>query len=276
MSNGIDQADIQEKLRQGYLILDAFLTENGNLPTPELFRQCWKLILKNEELFAGTPTQGRRFNVDLRNTAYVRFSLFFKRLRLEFVPPVKLADNGPDINARLGSIFLTLHSNLELAIAKLLQGYLHHVAMISAGQRQPQLMDLFSLSPDLSIITRNSDCLLLAREALVKSNSLLIDVDYTIFDEERQRYEHKIGISAFLFAKKMSRPLYFVLPEITEDGETVCSVHLAQTDASANEIAEQFKFFARARTSTGDELSIGDWYLDTDGKANAKAAQQGP
>lgn len=276
VSGKSDIPGIQERLQEGYLILDAFLAENGNLPTLELFRQCWKLILRNEELFGGMPAQGRRFNFDLRNIAYIRFSLFFKRLRAEFVPTVKLADKSLDINARLGSVFLTMHSELELAIVKLLQSNLHGVAMISAGQRQPRQIDLFGLSPALGIIKRNNDCLLLAREALAKSNSLLIDVDYTVFDEERQRYEHKIGISAFLFAKKMSRPLYFVMPEINEDGETVCSVELAQTDTSANEIAEQFKLFARSRALTGDELSVGHWFLDTKGKSNAKVARQGP
>ena len=171
---------------------------------------------------------------------------------------------------------MTLHSKLELAIAKLLQDNSHSVAMISAGQRQPQMIELLALSPAPSIIRRDSNCLLLAREALVKSSSLTINVDYTVFDEERQLFVQKIGISAFLFAKKMSRPLYFVKLEINVDGEIVCTVRLSQSDEPENGIAEHFRSFVGVRAIPGDEFSIGDWFLDTKGNSNARIARRSP
>ena len=38
MKSAGDRKDTDEKLQQGYLVLDAYLKENGGLPTPELFR----------------------------------------------------------------------------------------------------------------------------------------------------------------------------------------------------------------------------------------------
>lgn len=263
MSGQNNTPRMQERLQEGYVILDAFLKENGSLPTPELFRQCWKLILKNETLFHGAETQTSRYNVDAKNVAYVRFALFFKLLRPEFVPPVKLADGSPDLGASQGSIFLTIHSELELAIAKLLQGSSSSIAMISAAQRNPQMVKLFSLAPAPDIIRRSSNCLILARQALVSSSSLVFDIDYAVFDEEQQRFLHKISPAGFLFAKKVSRPLYFVRLEIDTDGEIMCAVRLSQSDGTVNELADHFRSFVNARTVPVGELPVGNWFMDT-------------
>lgn len=276
MNGQSDIRDVDEKLQRGYLILDAFLRDNMNQPTPELFRQCWQLILSNEDLFIGAATRRNRFRIDGKNLVYARFALFFKLLRKEFVPPIKLAGENPDLAAFPGSIFVSFHSQLELAFTKLLQENSHHVAMITAGPGQPQLIELFALSPVPGFIKRNADCLLLARDALLKSSSLLIDVDYTFFDEAQQRLVHKIGISAFVFAKKMSRPLYFMKPEINADGEIVCTVRLSQTEAPANEIAEQFRSFMGTAEISQNELPIGDWFSDTGGKLDTRIAARNP
>lgn len=254
---------MQERLREGYVILDAFLKENGSLPTPELFRRCWKLILKNETLFHGAETQTSRYNVDAKSVAYVRFALFFKLLRPEFVPPVKLAVGSPDLGVSQGSIFLTIHSELELAIAKLLQGGSGRVAMISAAPRNPRMVELFGLSPAPDIIRRSSNCLILARQALVSSSSLVFDIDYAVFDKEQQRFLHKISPAGFLFAKKVSRPLYFVRIETSVDGEIMCAVRLSQGDGSVNELAEHFRSFVNARAIPVGELPVGNWFMDT-------------
>jgi hypothetical protein len=276
MSGNNDIQAVQKELRQGYLILDAFLAKNRNLPTPELFRQCWNLILRNEPLFSGAATRRNRFKVDGKNLVYARFALFFKVLRKDFVPPVKLADESLGLRALPGSIFVALHSQLELAVAKLLQDSSHHVAMITAGPEQPQLLELFALSPPPDFIKRNSDCLLLAREALVKSRSLLIDVDYRVFDEERQQFLYKIGITAFSFAKKIGRPLYFVKPEVNTNGEIMCTLRLSRTEEPANEIAEHFRSFVGAAALPGNALSIGDWFSDTGGKVTARFVGRSP
>ncbi len=276
MSGGIDQADADEKLRQGYLILEAFLKENRNLPTPDLFRQCWKLMLRNERLFVGAAKGRNRFKINEKNLVYARFALFYKLLRKEFVPPVRLADESAGLEVHPGSIFVSFHSRLELAIAKLLQDNSHHVTMISAGPRRPQLLELFALSPAPTFIRRSNDCLVLARDALRASSSLIIDVDYTVFDEAQQRNVHKIGISAFAFARKMARPLYFVKPEVNADGEIICTFRLSQTVAPADEIAGNFKSFISDASVPGNEFSIGDWFSDTNGEVRTGTGRPGP
>jgi hypothetical protein len=268
--------DIQEELEQGFMILDRFMKENRNLPTQELFRQCWKLILRNEHLFIGAVMRAHRFNrfkIDGKNLVYTRFAIFYKFLRKEFEPPVELAGEGPDLQAHPGSIFVSFHSGLELAIAKVLQNNFHDVAMITAGPRRPQLLDLFALSPVPVFISRSVDCLVLARDALIKSSSVIIDVDYTVFDEEQQRLVHKIGIATFAFAKKMARPLYFVKVEVNADAEIVCTARLAQTEAPANEIAGNFMSFVRDTALPGNDYSIGDWFSDFKGELNARTTR---
>lgn len=268
--------DVQDELEQGFMILDAFMTENRNLPTPELFRQCWKLILRNESLFIGAVTGRNRFKINGINLVYARFALFYKLLRKEFVPPVRLADEGVGTQLHRGSIFVSFHSRLELAIAKLLHDNSHHVAMINAGPRRPQLLELFALSPAPAFIRRSSDCLVLARDALLKSSSLIIDVDYTVFDEAQQRNVHKIGISAFAFAKKMARPLYFVKPAVNADGEIMCTLRLAQSEAPADEIARNFMSFVSDASVPGSEFSVGDWFSDTNGESRARTGRPSP
>lgn len=276
MSGENGKKSVQDELQQGFMILDAFLAKNRHLPTPELFRQCWNLILRNENLFSAAATRSNRFKVDGKNLIYARFALYFKLLRKGFVPPIKLADESSGLAVRPGSIFVALHSQLELAVAKLLQERSHRIAMITAGPGQPQLLELFAMSPVPDFIKRDSDCLLLAREALAKSKSLMIDVDYRVFDEGQRQFVYKIGITAFLFAKKMSRPLYFVKPEIKADGEIVCTIQLSPTEAPANDIAEQFRSFVGAAETPGNAYPIGDWFSDTGGKLDTRIAGRNP
>ena len=65
----------------------------------------------------------------------------------------------------------------------------------------------------------------------------------------------------------------------SEIGVSVATPSFTQSNLAnglTGEIAEQFKLFARSRALTGDELSVGHWFLDTKGKSNAKVARQGP
>jgi hypothetical protein len=189
--------------------------------------------------------------------------MFFKSLRKGFAPPAKLADESLAFNAPPGSIFLMRHSQLELGVAKVLQENSHRLAIITAGPDRPEILELFALTPVPDFIRRSSDCLLLARQALANSKSIMMVVDYRVFDEGQKQYLYKIGITAFVFAQKMLRPIFFVKPEINSDGEIECAFRQSSVKGSANEIAEEFRSFV------GGDLPIGDWFADTGGKLNA-------
>lgn len=274
---------MDEELEKGRKLLISFLTENREMERYELFRRAWHLVLENQSHFRNiSETKNRywqfRFNVSWQSRIYKELLIFFQEVVTpSFVPLVRGV--GPDFitDGDRGGLYMTVHSNLEQGAVKFLQEQGHSVSAVAARHAPNPLKTnrrLFRLSEPMEIIWLRNDTLLLMRQALKASRSVLVDVDYALFDRDRQLYVKRANRTLLEVAVKLGVHLYWILPFIGPDGEVVsCSKRIA-SETTPEEKLQSLISLAKQYGYTLGELTMGDWSKEK-GKDYASPSSSG-
>jgi len=270
MNSDENTALIEARFREGQKLLDSFIGQNSSLPTSDLFRKSWHVIVKNKALFEGVALLKNRFDIEWDNLVYFQFCRFFEKLRPDFVPPIRIDRPDVSMDEFCGSTLVTVHNLLEMAIGRALQKIgLETTFVSSAGIRLPGHIRLFRFAPAPLIIPRDRNCMLLMRDAVQLRRALIVDVDYTLYDPEAKMLHRRIGINSFEFSKKTRTPLHYVFAKIDVEGEIVIHSRKANSEDSAGHAAQEFIRFLTTNDFRRGPLSVGDWFADTGGKPNA-------
>lgn len=257
-----------DEVEIGRKLLISFLTENREMERYELFRRAWHVILENQNHFSAiSESRNRywqfRFNVSWQSRIYKELLIFFREIVTpNFVPLVRGV--GPDFikDSDRGTLFMTIHSNLELGAVKFLQEQGHSVSAVAARMEPKPLMTtrkLFRLSEPVEIIWRRNDWLLQIRRALKASRSVLIDVDYALFDRGRQLYVKRASKAFLEAAVRLGVVLHWILPFIGPDGEIVCCSKRIAPESTSQEKLQLLNSLAKQHDYDLGELTLGDW-----------------
>lgn len=257
--------ELGDEVEKGRKLLISFLTENREMERYELFRRAWHLILENQNHFrAINETANRywqfRFNVSWQSRIYKELLILFREVVTpSFVPLVRGV--GPDFIADgdRGALYMTIHSNLELGAIKLVQEQGHSVSAVAARLEPISFRRLFRLSEPVEIIWLRNDSLLQIRRALKAFRSVLVNVDYALFDRERQLYVKRANRTFLEAAVRFGVSIYWILPFIGPDGEVVCCSKRIASETTPQEKLQLLNSLAKQHGYGLGELTLGDW-----------------
>jgi hypothetical protein len=194
-----------------------FWQKNGHLPAQRLFIETWKTVLNNHATF-GSPFVKNRFNVPWTNFVFTDVARNFKSVRPEFFPELRSKFPSGEHGPFKSSIFVTLHSQLEHSIVSALQKLGGKCTMV-ANSGDGASSTIYDHTSGMSWISRDQNCLLVARKDLLEGRNLIVPVDYSWHDEKTATLFRNVGIGTFEFARKCGFKLFYFLPVIGDEGE---------------------------------------------------------
>ena len=246
--------------------------ENQQISTKRLFAETWQIINGNETIFA-SPFILNRFNVSWRNYVFVDVARNFKTVRPDYTPELKLKFPSGDHAMYNSSVFVTLHTEIEYSIVSALQS-IGCKCIIITSAKNDKLPTIYEHMSGMGQIVRSQNCLLLARKELMAGRTVVVPVDYTLYDRDAESFIQKIGTGVFDFAKKCQFPVFYIFPVVGPAGEINLFCEAADSSKSSGDCADSFLEFCDTYSPNRINLTKDNWYSDTRGEWDATLANK--
>jgi hypothetical protein len=200
--------------KEGRYLIDEIIKLNFNVSTFDLFKLCWKAVEKHQDKFRVRAELSEMHESAWRVLVYHDLCKHIKKVRPDFSPPIKT------LNITMGpSIFVTVHTGLEIAIAKSVAEKNYKISVVYLPNPQNnERSNLFKLSSFVQFIKADSNCLLNAKAAIENGRHILADCDHPLPENPKANLARGISKAMFELSKILKVDIVFILPFIDRGG----------------------------------------------------------